>query len=125
MGVIRIVAEGYQPAGTCYTPTVFQPQVQEAIPPVEALSSWARNLDAIIVDVITRDINEAALLANVRWPDGTTGVYIADVLSGTFPGAVDSYHVTYGSPVTKTFTQPTVTRDASGAVINLPAIVVT
>lgn len=84
----------------------------------------ARNLDAIIVGTITRDGNDAATTAPVVWPDGTPGTYTADTLSTAFPGAVDGYHVTYGSPVQRTYTQPTVTRNANGAVTALPAIVV-
>ena len=61
----------------------------------------------------------------MKWPDGTPGTYTADTLSSTFPGAVDAYHITYGSPVTKTFTQPAITRDpATGATTNVPAITV-
>jgi len=59
------------------------------------------------------------------WPNGTVGTYTADTVSTLFPGAVDAYHVTYGSPVTRTYTQPAVTRDTNGAVTTRPAIVVT
>ncbi|MBD1541844.1 hypothetical protein G9E11_06190 [Arthrobacter sp. IA7] len=38
--------------------------------------------------------------------------------------AVLGYDITYGSPVTKTFTQPTITRNAAGAATNVPQIVV-
>lgn len=89
------------------------------------LSRAARNPDLLIVGAITRDSNGAATAAPVVWPDGTPGNYGADSVSAAFPGAVDGYHITYGSPVTKTFTQPAVTRDSSGAVTNLPALVVT
>jgi hypothetical protein len=58
--------------------------------------------------------------AAVAWPDGTAGVYTGTP-SGTFPGSIDSYTITYG---TITYTQPAVTRDASGNVTNQPAIVV-
>lgn len=83
----------------------------------------ARLPDALIVGAITRDSNGAPTAAAVIWPDGSPGNYTADALSSAFPGAVDSYHITYGSPVTKTYTQPTVTRDSSGAPITVPAIV--
>lgn len=89
------------------------------------LVQWARNIDQLIVGTITRDSNNAVTSAPVIWPDGTVGTYTADTVSVSFPGVVDAYHVTYGSPVTKTFTQPVVTRNASGAVTSLPAIVVT
>lgn len=84
----------------------------------------ARQLDGIIVGTITRDTNDAALSANVVWPDGTTGTYEADTVSTAFPGAVDAYHVTYDGPVPKTYTQPAVTRNANGAVTVLPEMVV-
>lgn len=58
------------------------------------------------------------------WPDGTPGTFTVDTVSEDFPGAVDGYHITYGSPATKTFTQPTITRNASGAATNVPQIVV-
>lgn len=85
----------------------------------------ARTPDVLISGTITRDANDAATSAPIKWPDGTAGTYTALVLSSAFPGAVDSYKVTYGSPVTKTYTQPTVTRGASGAATIVPAIVVT
>lgn len=91
-----------------------------------ALVQWARNPDALITGAITRDSNGAATSAPVTWPDGAPGTYTADTVSTAFPGAVDAYHITYGSPVTKTITQPAVTRDSTtGAVTNAPAMVVT
>jgi hypothetical protein len=37
---------------------------------------------------------------------------------------VDAYTITYGSPVTRTYTQAAVTRNANGAVTTRPAITV-
>lgn len=68
----------------------------------------------------------AATGFNVVWPgDGATGVYTGTESTVT-PGAVDSYTVTHVLVgVTKTYTQPAVTRDpSSGAVTNRPAITV-
>ena len=88
-------------------------------------SSLVRNPDTVITGAITRDSNEAATTASVVWPDGTAGVYTATSVSTAFPGAVDAYTITYGSPtVLRTYTQPAVTRDAAGAAITVPAIVV-
>ena len=84
----------------------------------------ARNPDLIITGTITRDVNGAATSAPVTWPDGTPGTYTATTVSSAFPGAVDAYTITYGSPVTKTYTQPLITRNASGAATNVPAITV-
>lgn len=91
---------------------------------VGQLKVWARNPDQLIAGTVTRDSNGAATSAPVVWPDGSPGTYTADTVSTAFPGAVDAYHITYGSPVTKTYTQPTITRDATGAATNVPAIVV-
>jgi hypothetical protein len=81
---------------------------------------------AFEVTTATRDGNEAITSADVVWPDGTSGEYTADVLSTDFPGATDSYHVTYSPVVGRllTITQPEVTRDSEGAVIAQPLLVV-
>ena len=84
----------------------------------------AKMPETIISGAITRDANGAATSAPVTWPDGTPGTYTATTLSTAFPGAVDAYQITYGSPATKTYTQPTITRNASGAATNVPAITV-
>jgi hypothetical protein len=87
--------------------------------------AWARNPDVLIAGAVTRDSNGAATSAPVQWPDGSPGTYTALVVSTAFPGAVDSYQITYGSPVTKTYTQPTITRDAAtGAAAAVPAVTV-
>lgn len=82
----------------------------------------AKNPDLLIVGSITRDANQAVTSAQVVWPDGTPGTFTADTLSTAFPGAVDGYHITYGSPVTKTFTQPAITRNSAGAATTVPQI---
>lgn len=88
------------------------------------LSVLAKNPDNLISGSIVRNSDNAVTSAAVRWPDGTVGTYTSTTLSSAFPGAVDAYTVTYGSPVTKTFTQPAVTRDSTtGAVTAVPAIV--
>ncbi len=82
-------------------------------------------LDVLITGAITRDVNGAATSAPASWPDGATGTYTALVLSSAFPGAVDSYRVTHVvGGTTITYTQPSVTRDATGAVTVRPAITV-
>lgn len=89
-----------------------------------SLTAAAKNPDLLIAGSITRDSNQAVTSAAVVWPDGKPGTFTALVLSTAFPGAVDSYKITYGSPIIKTFTQPTVTRNTVGAVTNVPQIVV-
>lgn len=74
----------------------------------------------------TRDPNEAIETASIVWPDGATGKFTTDVASTAFPGAIDAWHATYiNGSVTHTITQPTVTRDANGAVTAQPAITIT
>ncbi len=86
------------------------------------LTAWAANIDQLIRSTtITRDANGAATGASVIWPDGTGGIYTGTA-SVSFPGAVDSYTVTYAAATTRTVTQPTVTRDSSGNITNRPAM---
>ncbi len=80
----------------------------------------ARTPEDIIVGAITRDGNGAPTSAGVVWPGGTTGTFTGTP-SGTFPGSLDSYTITYGT--TRTYTQPTVTRDGNGNITTQPAIV--
>src|SRR5664279_408428 len=93
--------------------------VAAAITPV--LFAAAANPDLLVIGTITRDSGGAATAATIVWPDGTSGTYTGTA-SGSFPGAIDSYVLTHGST---TFTQPTVTRDSTGAVTVRPQIVVT
>lgn len=86
------------------------------------LLSLAATPDVLIVGAITRNDDGAALSAALEWPDGSPGTYTATLVSAEFPAAVDAYTVTYGDPVTRTYTQPAVTRDSDGAVIDRPAI---
>ncbi len=73
----------------------------------------------------TRDANEALTTASVVWPDGSTGTFTTDTASSAFPGAIDAYHVTYvNGSITRTVTQPAVTRDAQGGITSQPAITV-
>lgn len=89
------------------------------------LLAWAGNVDALVTGVVTRAASGAALAAAVTWPDGATGQYTATTVSAAFPGAVDAYTVTYvADGTTRTITQPAVTRNASGAVTNRPALTI-
>jgi hypothetical protein len=98
--------------------------------PIVGSDAWLKlhasgDLDALIVGAITRDSNGAATSASVVWPDGKAGAYASTSVSGSFPGAVDAYTVTYVGTPTKTVTQPAVTRDSvTGAVTNRPAMTV-
>ena len=82
----------------------------------------AKNPDLLVTGVVSVDANNLVTTAAVVWPDGTPGTLT--ITSRDALGAVLSYNITYGSPVTKTYTQPTITRNASGAATNVPSIVV-
>jgi hypothetical protein len=82
--------------------------------------SLAGDPETLMVGAITRDVNDAPTSAPVVWPDGTAGTYTGTA-SATFPGAIDSYTLTYG---TRTYTQPTVTRNANGGITTKPAITI-
>lgn len=86
---------------------------------VDTYLQLARTPELLIVGAITLT-DGAPTSAAVVWPDGTAGVFTGTP-SPTFPGSLDSYTITYGT--TRTYTQPTVTRDASGTITNQPAIV--
>jgi hypothetical protein len=82
----------------------------------------AKNPDLLVTGVVSVDANNLVTTAAVVWPDNTPGTLT--ITSRDALGAVLSYNITYGSPVTATYTQPTITRNASGAATNVPAIVV-
>lgn len=83
----------------------------------------AKNPDLLVTGVVSVDANNLVTTAAVLWPDNTPGTLT--ITSRDSLGAVLSYNITYGSPVTHTYTQPTITRNAAGAATNVPAIVVT
>lgn len=90
------------------------------------LVGWAL-ADAFQLVSASRDANGAVTTASVVWPDGATGTFTTVTASAAFPGAIDAYRVTYVSGgVTRTVTQPAVTRDATtGAVTAQPLLTVT
>lgn len=83
------------------------------------LIQLAKNPDTLVVGTVTGD---PLTSASVIWPDGSPGTLTITARHTT--GAVTSYNITYGSPVTKTFTQPAITRATSGAATNVPQIVI-
>lgn len=89
----------------------------------DAMLALARTPEALFSGSVTVDANGAPISAQVKWPDGVSGVY-SGTASGTWPGTINSYTITrVGSP-TMTFTQPSVTRDSNGAITTRPAITV-
>jgi hypothetical protein len=89
-----------------------------------AMAAAAKNPDLLITGAITRNGNGVVTSAVVLWPDGKPGVFTTDTIGSL--NTVDGYHITHvDGAVTKTYTQPTVTRDGNGAATNVPAITVT
>jgi hypothetical protein len=86
---------------------------------VDTYAQLARDPWALFTGTITYT-NGAPTSAAVTWPDATTGVYTGTP-SSAFPGSIDAYTITKGAT---TYTQPAVTRDASGNITLQPAIVV-
>jgi hypothetical protein len=86
------------------------------------LIQLAKNPDTHIAGAVTVDSSDLVTSAVVQWPDGSPGTLT--ITSRDTTGAVLAYNITYGSPVTKTFTQPTITRNSNGAATNVPQIVV-
>jgi hypothetical protein len=82
----------------------------------------AKNPDTLVAGAVTVDGNNLVTSAAVVWPNGTPGTLT--ITSRDANNAVLAYNITYGSPVTKTFTQPAITRNAAGAATNVPQIVV-
>lgn len=82
----------------------------------------AKNPDTIITGAVTVDGSNNVTSAAVLWPDGTPGTMT--ITARHTSGAVTDYNITYGSPVTKTYTQPTITRNTAGMATNVPQIVV-
>lgn len=104
--------------------TVFTGTPDQGRNAVQALGlvQAAKNPDLLVTGAITLDVDGLVTSAAVVWPDGSPGTLT--ITSRDSTGAVLAYNITYGSPVTKTFTQPTITRNSSGAATNVPAIVV-
>lgn len=67
-------------------------------------------------DLSDRDSNGILLSAAVLWPDGDTGTYEATQADDD---GVLAYTITKAA---RTFTQPPMTRDSSGAIVNRPPI---
>ena len=89
---------------------------------IAALVQWAKNPEAIITGAIVRNADGIVTSAAVIWPDGKGGTFTTDSIVN---GAINSDHVTHvDGSTTRTYTQPTITRDSSGSAITVPQIVV-
>ena len=109
------------PAGPAQLPTsapvAVVTSLNGATGAVDTYLQLARTPEDLFVGAITYT-DGAPTSAAVVWPDGTEGIYTGTP-SAAFPGSIDAYTITRG---TTTYTQPAVTRDAAGNIINQPAI---
>lgn len=87
------------------------------------LKIWAY-AESFAVISATRNANNVITSANIKWPNGVSGVFTTDAINATF-NTIDAWHATYLDTVTKTVTQTTVTRNAGGAVTAQPEIIIT
>lgn len=90
-----------------------------------SLMQLARDPSQLFAGAVTLNDEGAPISAVVEWPDGKPGNY-SGTASIDFPSALDAYTMTHISDAgTVTFTQPPVTRDSVGHVINRPPITIT
>lgn len=99
---------------------LYDQLVDESVSP--ELMQAAKNPDVMVTGSVTVDSNDLVVNAAVVWPDGTPGTLTITARDAN--SAVMAYNITYGSPVTKTYAQPAITRNANGAATFVPAIVV-
>lgn len=96
---------------------------QGALAAVARISAWAKIPEAIITGTITRNADNVITSAQVVWPDGATGTFTTTTIGPL--DTIDAYNITYDDGTTTlTFTQPTITRNASGFATTVPAITV-
>lgn len=86
------------------------------------VAGWANSL-AFAYAGITRLPSGNIDTATITWPDGVTGTWTTDTEDPTFQ-VITSFHFTRAGTPTVTFTQPTMTLDTNGSVINQPVLVV-
>ena len=89
------------------------------------LVSHASDPEPMFTGRLTRGTDGQVTECAIRWPDGTPGEYTGRASNAT-PGAVDSFEVTYrphGRSV-RLVTQPPVTRNVDGAVVERPGLIV-
>lgn len=113
--------------GTSSSPFVTEAKLALELAPVTdaALMGWALVQAFRPTAPPIRNADQAVVSMSFEWPDGTAGSYTATALSTAFPGATDAWSATYVGAVTKTVTQPAVTRDSNGAVTVQPSITIT
>jgi len=86
------------------------------------IKDWAYSESFAVISA-TRNANNVITSANIKWPDGVSGVFTTDTINATH-NTIDAWHATYVGTTTKTVTQTAVTRNADGAVTAQPEITI-
>lgn len=85
------------------------------------LKEWTQG-EEYEITAATFDADNVITTATVKWPDGSAGTFTTTSKNATWL-AIDAYTITH-TTASKTVTQATVTRDASGNVTVKPALTV-
>lgn len=88
-----------------------------------SLKDWAYSESFALISA-TRNADNVITSANIKWPDGTSGVFTATTINTTF-NTIDAWSATYLGATTKTVIQAAVTRNKDGAVTAQPEITIT
>mgnify|MGYP000952076949 CR=1 FL=1 len=87
-----------------------------------SLKAWAYSESFALISA-TRNADNVITSANIKWPDGTSGVFTSTTINSTF-NTIDAWSATYLGSTTKTITQSAVTRNLNGAVTAQPEITI-
>ena len=80
----------------------------------QTLKDWT-TAEAFELTAITRDANDVATTATVKWPDGSGGTFTSTTINASF-NTIDAYTVSH-TLSGKTVTQAAVTRNANGFLV--------
>jgi hypothetical protein len=92
-----------------------------SVTPAQTLLQWAMGNQFVLSD-IERDSGEVVTSATITWPDGSSGIYSMTIKNEEFNDA-DAWTMTH-SASGYTVTQPTLTRDQNGFVIDEPVPII-
>lgn len=98
--------------------TATQAALDDKVESAEVIIGWAAS-QSYASTSITRNDDGVVTAATVVWPDGSAGA-LSTTLNATIP-AIDAYEITHVDSGVKAI-QPTLTRNAQGAVTAQPAL---
>ncbi|WP_162600938.1 hypothetical protein [Paraburkholderia sp. C35] len=100
---------------------IGRPQVEQAMRNW-SLIDWT-NSGSYSLSAVTYDANGIIASASILWPSGAQGQWTTLIANARY-GVVDSFACTYVyGNVTRTVTQPAVSRNGSGAITSCPALI--